>query len=117
MNKMETTCIMCPIGCHLVVTRTDSGWVVEGNRCPRGEKYGIQEASNPMRTITTVYIMKDGSTLNVRTKGPVEKAKYFEVLRAIKTAPEPVNPRFGTILVKNVLNTGVDVMVTAVNKD
>lgn len=117
MNKdMETVCIRCPIGCHLRVEKKNGEIVVSGNNCPRGAEYGRQEYTSPMRTITCVYRLKNGGTLSVRTSGAVEKIKYFEVLRVIHAAPEPVEPKFGDVLVHNVLNTGVDVVITSVNR-
>ena len=41
------TCIMCPLGCDLVVRtdeESDIGEImVEGNTCPKGKNYAIQE--------------------------------------------------------------------------
>ena len=117
MNKeLETVCIRCPVGCHLRVNKVKNEIVVEGNNCPRGKEYGIQEYTNPRRTITTVYRLDRGGTLTVKTSKPVDKVKYFEVLRAIHSAPEPYAPVYGDVLIKNVYNTGADVIITSVNK-
>lgn len=112
---LETVCIRCPVGCHLTVKRENGEIVVTGNNCPRGAEYGKQEFTDPMRTITTVYKLRDGGTLTVRTSRAVQKVKYFEVLKCIHSAPEPTAPRFGDILIKNVYNTGADVIITSVN--
>ncbi len=117
MKKLETICIRCPIGCHLVVTEQNGEVVVTGNRCPRGAEYGKQEFTRPMRTVTTIYKMSNGDTLSVRTKGDIEKSKYWDVIKTIKSAPEPKNPQFGDVLVHNILDSGVDVIITSVNKN
>ncbi len=112
---LETVCIRCPVGCHLTVKRVNGEVVVTGNSCPRGAEYGKQEFTNPMRTITAVYRLKSGGTLAVRTNKAVEKIKYFEVLKAIHSAPEPQNKHVGEPLLKNVCNTSADVIITADN--
>lgn len=110
---LETVCIRCPVGCHLTVKRVNGEVVVTGNSCPRGAEYGKQEFTNPMRTITAVYRLSKGGTLAVRTTKPVEKIKYFEVLKAIHSAPEPKSKKAGDILLKNVCGSGCDVIITA----
>ena len=109
---LQTVCIRCPIGCHLTVKRVKGEVVVEGNSCPRGAEYGKQEFINPMRTITAVYRLANGGTLAVRTDKAVEKIKYFEVLNAIHSAPQPLNPQVGDVLTSAF---GVNVIITAVN--
>lgn len=112
---LETVCIRCPVGCHLTVKRVDGEVVVTGNSCPRGAEYGKQEFTNPMRTITAVYRLPQGGTLAVRTTRAVDKIKYFEVLRAIHSAPEPADTRAGALLLANVCDTGADVVITEDN--
>ena len=114
-KRMETVCIRCPIGCNLVIEEIDDKIVVTGNRCPRGKEYGFQEFTCPKRTITTIYKRKNGSTLSVRTSIAVDKKLYFLVLKAIKSAKEPTNPKPDDILIKNVLNTSADIVITSVN--
>lgn len=115
MKELQTVCIRCPIGCHLTIREENGEVVVSGNRCPRGAEYGKQEFTCPMRTITTVYNKAGGGTLAVRTDKAVEKSKYFDVLRAIKSAPEPKDAHFGDVLIENVCGTGANVIITEVN--
>ena len=115
-KKMETVCIRCPIGCNLLVEEDKVGdIIVSGNRCPRGAQYGKQEFTCPKRTITTIYKRKNGKTMSVRTSVAVDKKLYFLTLKAIKLAKEPENPKPGDVLIKNVLNTGSDIIITSVN--
>ena len=67
MKTLDTVCIRCPVGCHLHVEMQNNEVVVSGNRCPRGAEYGKQEFTCPMRTLTTIYPLKAGGTLAVRT--------------------------------------------------
>ena len=49
MEIKEMTCIRCPMGCRLTVTKDGDQYTVTGNTCRRGEEYGIQDMSCPMR--------------------------------------------------------------------
>lgn len=115
MRKLETVCIRCPVGCHLTITENNGQIEVNGNRCPRGAEYGKQEFTAPMRTITAVFVKKQGGALDVRTDRAVPKEKYFEVLDAIHNCTEPKNAKFGDVLIKNVCGTGANVIITEVN--
>lgn len=48
-------CTVCPSECHLTVTLDETGSVVSvaGNSCPRGERFGRQEATCPMRVLAS----------------------------------------------------------------
>ena len=115
MKTLDTVCIRCPVGCHLHVEMQNNEVVVSGNRCPRGAEYGKQEFTCPMRTLTTIYPLKAGGTLAVRTDKAIEKDLYFDALKAIKSAPEPSNPKYGDILIQNVLGTNANVVITECN--
>ncbi len=112
---MELTCIRCPIGCSLTVTKNADGTVtVTGNNCPRGAEYGKQEMLEPKRTITSVKKIKNG-TLSVKTNKAVPKEKYFDVLKAIKDVPEKRSYTVGAVLIKKVCGTNADVVITNIN--
>mgnify|MGYP002520854277 CR=1 FL=1 len=114
---MELTCIRCPIGCHLVVTKNADGTVsVTGNSCPRGAEYGKQEMTQPKRTITTIKQIR-GGTISVKTSVAVDKKLYFEVLKAIRDAKEKRSYKIGDIILKNVCGTNSNIVVTGVNKE
>ena len=62
------TCIMCPRGCS--VTAEVSGTEVssvEGNFCPKGREYVIQELTNPMRNIASSVLVEGGELPLART--------------------------------------------------
>ena len=112
---MELTCIRCPIGCSLTVTKNADGTVtVTGNNCPRGAEYGRQEMLEPKRTITSVKKIKNG-TISLKTNKAVPKEKYFDVLKAIKNVPEKRSYSVGGVLIKNVCGTNADVVITNIN--
>lgn len=87
--KKEFVCISCPVGCRLTVWEDEDGAVqVQGNTCPRGKAYGVQEFTAPMRTVTSSVPVQHGEQLmcSVKTDAPVPKARIPEVLAAIRRA-------------------------------
>ena len=113
--KKELTCIVCPMGCQLKVEMQNDDIIsVEGNTCPRGEKYASTELINPMRVITTTIRTKDGNIVPVKTDGSVAKASMFECMEVINGLhPDTADCGVGSIVCENVLNSGVNVVVTA----
>ncbi len=112
---MELVCIRCPIGCHLTVTKKGKDVIVTGNLCPRGEEYGRQEMLKPLRTITTVKQIPEG-TVSLKTSSPVDKKIYFDVLRAIKNTPLKEGLKPGDIFIENVLGSGSNLVITGVHR-
>ena len=115
MEQYEKTCIVCPRGCRLTITKDDTkewGYIVEGNTCKRGEEYGIKEVTNPTRVLTSTVKLKNSShnRLPVVTKGSIPKGKMFDCMKVInKVEIEPPN-REGDIVIENILNTGIDLI-------
>lgn len=110
--KREVTCIVCPKGCKMVVSNINGEYKVEGNTCIRGSKYGVDEVTNPKRVITST-VRLEGSYLNmlpVKTNGSVPKEKMFEVMEVLANIKITAPVSVGDIIVKNVLNTGVDIV-------
>ncbi len=112
--KRELTCIVCPIGCQLSVT-LENGVVTEvvGNTCPRGKQYAIDECTNPVRTITTTARTADGGVIPVKTAQPIPKELMFDCMQEINKATVTLPAHIGDVVIKNLLNTGIDVVVTA----
>ena len=108
----ELICISCPMGCHLKVnTETKE---VTGNTCKRGEIYGINEVTNPVRVITTTVKVKDGElpVIPVKTKAPIPKELNFKAMEVLNSIELQAPISMGDIIVKNILGTGVDVVAT-----
>lgn len=112
---MQVTCIMCPKGCELEVTKTGRKIVVTGGGCPRGVIYGEREIISPERMVTT--IKKCGErTITLKTDKPVPKQKVFECLKSIKKCKLPKNVSLGMVLISKVASTDCDVIVTGISK-
>lgn len=115
MEKIELTCIGCPMGCPLVV-EMENGAVtkVTGNTCPRGDAYGRKEVTNPTRIVTST-VRVEGGTLPVvscKTRTDIPKGKIFDVARALKAVTVPAPVTIGQVLVDNVADTGVEIIAT-----
>lgn len=112
--KRQITCIVCPKGCKMVVSNINGEYIVKGNSCIRGAQYGVDEVTNPKRMITST-IRLQGAYLNmlpVKTSSPVPKDLVFEVMKILSKIKITAPVKVGDIIVKNVLNTGVDIVST-----
>jgi len=114
MGKRKIICIACPLGCHIEVSedKSVSGYKVTGNQCKRGEKYGIKEMSNPTRLLTTTVKLRNSylKRLPVRTNSPIPKGMISKCMREISKIEASAPIKTGTVLIKNILNTGVDIV-------
>ena len=113
--EKEIICTVCPMGCHMTVDgegeRIDS---ISGFSCKRGETYGKQEFSHPVRILTsTVKLLGGGQPLlPVRSAQPVPKELLFECMEILKkvTAKAPVK-RYD-VIVENICGCGVNIVAT-----
>ena len=114
MEKKEFICISCPVGCTLHVWEEDGEIRVEGNTCPRGKRYGIQEYTAPVRTVTSSVPVRYGDMemVSVKTAGSVPKEKIPEVLTGIHGLRVSAPVRVGQVLLENVADTGINVVAT-----
>ena len=115
MEKRNLICIGCPMGCPLVVT-LDHGEVVsvEGNTCKRGTVYGKKEVTNPTRIVTSTVRVSGGSipVVSVKTREDIPKEKIFDCVKALKGIEVPAPVHIGDVILKNVADTGVDIVAT-----
>jgi len=106
------TCIVCPMGCNLSVTHNTDGSVsVSGNTCPRGEEYGKNEMTNPVRVITTTVRCSDGTIIPVKTNRPIPKDKINDCMKIINKCNPPLPISVGDVIIKDVF--GSDVVATS----
>ena len=104
-------CIVCPRGCHLTIDENNN---VTGNSCPRGVPYAINEMTCPKRILTsTVKIVSNSiNRLPVITSEEIEKSKLFDVMKEINKVEVKAPIKMHEVIIKNVLNTGVDIVST-----
>jgi len=103
------------MGCRLVVKMEgDQVLQIAGNRCRRGESFGRQEAIAPQRMVASTVRVLNGfhPLLPVYTKGTVPKKKIAEVLAEIRKVQIAAPVANKTVIIKNILGTGVDVVAS-----
>ncbi len=106
----EMICIVCPRGCHISVD--EQTLKVSGNTCPKGEEYGKNEVTSPMRTVTGSVGIKGGihPRLAVRTDRAVPKEKMFEIMEVLHSFTTTSPVKRGQVLIENVCNTGANII-------
>ncbi len=111
MNK-SFICIICPRGCQLEV---DEKYNVSGNFCPRGAKYGQEEAKEQRRILTTTIRIKHANYpyLAVRTRESVPFHLFPTLLKHIKEIEVSAPIVSGALIEANILETGVDLIASA----
>jgi len=107
----DLICIVCPRGCRIQV---DENLNVTGNFCKRGETYGRNEVTHPMRMITSTVKIKSEILvrLPVMTDRPIPKNQIFSVMEAINQAEVQAPIKIRDVVIKNVLGLGVDIVAT-----
>ena len=112
----EMICISCPMGCMLTVVQEADGEVrVTGNTCKRGETYGRQEMTCPMRVVTSLVRLEGGARpiCSCKTRQPIPKAKIPQALEEIAAQLKRAPLRRGDVVIADVAGTGVDVIATS----
>lgn len=114
MSAKEFICITCPRGCMLNVSEENGEVIVSGNFCKRGEVYGKQEMINPKRNISSTVKVNNGflNFLPVKTSDTISKDLIFDVMNEINKVSVDAPISIGQVIIKNVLNTGVDIVAT-----
>lgn len=115
MKKM--VCIACPLGCKLEVEEVaneNHKFIVAGNRCPRGEKYAINEMTCPTRMVTSTVVFIKGhlKRLPVRTSKAIPKERIFDCMKLLEQLRVEGPIKAGDIIVQNLFGLGVDIIAS-----
>ncbi len=102
---------MCPLGCNLTVKVDGENIEVSGNGCNRGVVFVKEEITCPKRIVTTSVKTEDG-VKSCKTTVPIPKSMIFDCIKEIEKL-RLKSVKFGDVIIKNVLGTGADVVVTA----
>ncbi len=108
--KRELTCIICPRGCALTVSIDENGKAtVTGNGCPKGEKYGIDECTQPTRTVTSAVRVsnRENTMVSVKTTAPVPKENIFDVMEKIRNVTVKAPVKIGDKIIENIFGTDI----------
>ena len=108
-------CIVCPNGCALEVEEKDGAWSISGNQCRRGEAFALAEMTHPMRTIcsTVRTIYREVPVIPVRVSAEIPKERIFDVMKQINQVNIDHICGIGDKAIENVLDLGVDVIITS----
>lgn len=111
----ELVCIVCPRGCTMQISGEGENIKVTGNTCKRGEAFAVSEMTEPKRTICTTVrtSFKAVPVLPVRVSADIPKDRIFDVMQEINKVNLTEKIGRGDVVIKNVLNLGVDVIATS----
>jgi CxxC motif-containing protein len=109
------TCIICPIGCHIIANVVDGEYVFFGNKCPKGVHFAKTELIVPVRSLTTTVrtAFPETPVLPVRTNGEVPKEKITEIIRELAKVTVTERIGIGETVAVNISGTGCDIIVTS----
>lgn len=111
----QLICIGCPVGCLISVRKNaDDTLTITGNTCQKGEAYARSEITAPIRSVTSVIRVAEqkAKTVPVKTAGEIPKEKIADCMQEIRKAKATAPIRVGDILIRNVADTGVDIVAT-----
>ena len=116
----ELTCIVCPIGCALVVDEgsaageNPAALTVTGNTCPRGIAYAREEICFPKRVVTATCAASGGGLrrIPVKTSAPCPKEKIPELLAEIYRTKVALPVRAGDIIIADWQGCGIDLVAS-----
>ena len=114
-SEKEITCIICPIGCKILVKIDGTQLeIVGGNKCKRGIEYAKNEVFDPRRMLTTSVLVNGGEwpLVSVKSSKPVPKEKLFSILKEIKRTAVNAPVKSGQTIIKNVANTDINIVAT-----
>lgn len=113
-RKHQITCIVCPLGCTIEVAEEHGEPAVSGHECSRGEKYALQEASDPRRILTGTVRVTGGwlPRLPVKTTAPIPKQLIPEAARLLAEISVAAPLRCGDLVAENFACSGADLVAT-----
>lgn len=102
----------------MAVSLTDGIIETIGHKCPKGTEFANREWFYPMRMLTTT-VRTDNDVLRripVRTTSAIPKDKLMEAMIALDAVVVALPIATGTVIVRNLLNLGTDVIATFSSK-
>jgi CxxC motif-containing protein len=108
------TCIICPKGCLITVNAQTSPWITDGNACPRGATYAIQETADPRRTLTATVAIAGAAIPRcpVVTSAPIPKGELLTLMTQLNRLTIHAPVIAGSILVENFAGEGIHLLAT-----
>ena len=115
-EKINLTCIGCPLGCTVTVTKNGSEIEeITGYTCKRGLEYARTEVLSPVRTVTSTVRVTGGKSpvVAVKTASPIPKAKIGDCMKAIYGLKIKAPVAIGDVVCDNIAETGVNLVASA----
>jgi CxxC motif-containing protein len=119
MTSRQITCTLCPNGCTLEVTTSGLPTAapsveVQGNLCPRGISYALEEAIRPRRTLTTSVLVLGGvdRLASVKTSQPIPREHIGNVREELRGLCVRAPVAVGEVVARDVYGLGIDVVTT-----
>ena len=85
---------------------------VEGHTCKRGAVYAETECTAPTRVVTSTVCVEGGGVVPVKTNGAIPKELMFECVKLINASCVSADAPIGTVVIADLLGTGIDVITT-----
>ncbi len=87
---------------------------VLGNNCRRGVSYAEAELRDPRRMVASTVRVRNGvrPVLPVTLSAPIQKPLIRQLLHEISSLSVEAPIKMGDVIIKNVLNSGVDVVAS-----
>jgi len=115
MIGKEVICVICPSSCHISV-KGDGKTISEitGFTCKRGKEYAENEYIAPKRSLATTVKAEGYSCpiISVRSNKPLPKEKITDAMEVIRQAVAKPPFYVGKPVIENILDTGVDIVLT-----
>lgn len=116
-ESVKMTCIGCPKGCLLTVTKIGAGttqedFKVEGNTCKIGLSYAFKEMTAPMRVLTSTIRVSGGERPLVAVKSVPEVPKDLQLacMEVVKRTTVKAPVHAGDILIHDILGCGASIV-------
>jgi CxxC motif-containing protein len=118
--EREMICISCPIGCHLTVKWQEVEHInpdsitIEGNKCPRGTIYGVEEILAPKRVVTATCAVNSMhmNRIPVKTDGAILKEHINSLLDVLYKIELKVPVKLGDTVIKDIKGSGINLVAT-----
>jgi CxxC motif-containing protein len=115
-NANEIICIVCPLACRVSVAADDEGHILEVKnfQCKKGKEYAVAEFRLSRRILTTTVIVEKSrhALLPVRTNSAIPREKLFDCMDHLARVRIEPPLKTGEVVVRNILDTGSDIITT-----
>ncbi len=110
----QLVCIVCPRGCRLQISdQNGEAPIVSGYQCDKGKEYGLQEATEPKRILTTTVKINsaDRPVIAVRSTAPIAKNRLRDAVKQINRITLEAPITLGQVICRNIVESGADMII------